>query len=164
MKNNLQLLAQQLGQQLTQRHWQLALAESCTGGSIAATITDIAGSSAWFDRGFVPYSNAAKMQMLGVKTTTLEQFGAVSQATALEMATGALTYSQADLALAVTGIAGPSGGSADKPVGTVFIAWQQRHQTADCLMLALHGDRLAIRQQVIALCLQQALRLIPTDF
>lgn len=100
----------------------IVTAESCTGGMIAAAITDIAGSSAVFDRGFVTYSNEAKMAMIGVKSSTLEQFGAVSLQTALEMAAGALKHSNASLSIAVTGIAGPTGGSPEKPVGLVHIA------------------------------------------
>jgi nicotinamide-nucleotide amidase len=108
---------------LVRRGWRLCCAESCTGGGIAAALTDVAGSSAWFDRGFVTYSNQAKQEMLGVALDTLEQFGAVSRETAIEMARGALMYSDAQLSVAVTGIAGPDGGTAEKPVGTVWIAW-----------------------------------------
>lgn len=104
----------------TERGIMAATAESCTGGMIAAALTDIAGSSSVVDRGFVTYSNAAKMEMLGVSSATLDQFGAVSRETAIEMATGALARSNAGIALSVTGVAGPGGGSADKPVGTVW--------------------------------------------
>ena len=100
----------------------IATAESCTGGMIAAAITDIAGSSVVFDRGFVTYSNEAKMAMIGVKSSTLEHYGAVSQQTALEMATGALKHSNSSLSIAVTGVAGPTGGTAAKPIGLVHIA------------------------------------------
>lgn len=108
---------------LTKRQKKLATAESCTGGWIAQSITDLPGSSAWFDRGFVTYSNQAKIEMLGVKPEMLAQFGAVSAETAAAMASGALARSDADFAVAVTGIAGPDGGSEEKPVGTVYIAW-----------------------------------------
>lgn len=151
-------LAETLGRQLLARQWQLALAESCTGGGIAKLVTDVAGSSAWFERGFVTYSNVAKVEMLGVSAATLVRHGAVSSQTALEMVRGALAHSHADLALAVTGIAGPDGGSADKPVGTVFIAWQRRDHAAECQRLQLQGDRQQIRQQVAEQCLQRALQ------
>lgn len=157
MEQALFLLSEQLGLCLQRVAWQLALAESCTGGGIAQAITDVPGSSAWFDRGFVTYSNAAKVEMLGVQQATLDKYGAVSQSTALEMAAGALQHSHAELAFAVTGIAGPDGGSEEKPVGTVFIAWQRRGRQADCVKLHFVGDRLAVRQQVIHFCLQQAL-------
>ena len=118
--------ATELGRVLEARGWRVATAESCTGGLIAGAITDIAGSSAWFDRGFVTYSNSAKEEMLGVRAQTLAAFGAVSEQTACEMAAGALARSGSDLAVAVTGIAGPTGGSADKPVGMVCFGWAKR--------------------------------------
>lgn len=127
----------------------LALAESCTGGWISQSVTEVAGSSAWFDRGFVTYSNAAKIAMLGVDEMTLHSNGAVSSQTACEMASGALQRSDADMALAVTGIAGPGGGTADKPVGLVFIAWQQRGQPCHFLEQHFEGDRHAIRMQTV---------------
>lgn len=153
-------LAQTLGYCLQKHSLQLVVAESCTGGGIAAAITDIAGSSAWFERGFVTYSNSSKQDLLGVHTATLTQYGAVSLETALEMAQGALKNSSADLAIAVTGIAGPGGGSVDKPIGTVFIAWQFKNQQPDGTRLQLDGDRTAIRQQVIEFCLKQLTKLI----
>lgn len=152
-------LAECLGGALQARGWQLVLAESCTGGGVAQAVTEVAGSSAWFDRGFVTYSNAAKTDMLGVSSATLEAFGAVSRQTALEMAAGALAHSRADLALAVTGIAGPGGGSLAKPVGTVFIAWQLRGQTGECVQKSFAGDRRSVREQTIAFCLSKALAL-----
>ncbi|QPK65646.1 CinA family protein [Methylomonas sp. LL1] len=160
MLNGIFELAALLGRQLAARHWRLALAESCTGGGIAQAVTDVPGSSAWFDRGFVTYSNAAKVEMLAVQQSTLDSVGAVSRETALEMAAGALAHSHADLVFAVTGIAGPDGGSIDKPVGTVFIAWQQRGHTGYCALRQFSGDRLAVRRQVIAFCLQQALEVM----
>ncbi|WP_232322343.1 CinA family protein [Methylomonas lenta] len=160
MPQDIYQLAKAVGQQLQARHWQLALAESCTGGGIAQAVTDVAGSSAWFDRGFVTYSNAAKVEMLGVKQHTLNQFGAVSAETVLEMVAGALQHSHADLAFAVTGIAGPDGGTLDKPIGTVFIAWQFRGRAACYVKQLFSGDRLAVRQQVIVFCLQQAYALM----
>lgn len=149
-----------LGQQLLAKNWMLSVAESCTGGGLAQALTDIPGSSAWFDRGFVSYSNNAKVEMLGVNQNTLDCYGAVSQETALEMVAGALKHSHADLALAITGIAGPGGGSKEKPVGTVFLAWQRLGQQAGCTQYQLTGDRIAIRRQVILASLQQAAALL----
>lgn len=156
-------LAQDLGQQFQAKHLQLVLAESCTGGGIAQAVTDVAGSSVWFDRGFVTYSNAAKVEMLGVKQNTLNCFGAVSAETALEMVAGALMHSHADMALAVTGIAGPDGGTPEKPVGTVFIAWQIRGRAGYYVKQHFAGDRLAVRRQVIIFCLQQAGALLDVE-
>ena len=124
---------------LIKQQFQLATAESCTGGLIAATCTDLAGSSAWFERGFVTYSNAAKTELLGVPASLIERDGAVSEAVARAMVLGALAHSQAQVAIAVTGVAGPSGGSAAKPVGTVCFGWavpgqvmtEQRHFPGD---------------------------------
>lgn len=142
-------LARQVGLLLKREGWSLVTAESCTGGGIAWTITEIAGSSAWFDRSFVTYSNAAKVQMLGVKPETLEKYGAVSLDTVREMAAGALTHSLADWSIAVTGIAGPDGGTAAKPVGTVYIAWQRRGESAEIAELHLTGNRHEIRNKTI---------------
>jgi nicotinamide-nucleotide amidase len=116
-------LSTTLGDTLQRHQYMLALAESCTGGMVSSIITEIAGSSAWFDCGFVSYSNEAKQKMLGVTTATLEKYGAVSEQTALEMALGAINHSQANIAGSITGVAGPGGGSASKPVGTVCFAW-----------------------------------------
>ncbi len=156
MAQDFLLPAEKLGQSLQHLGLRLVLAESCTGGGIAQAVTDVPGSSAWFDRGFVTYSNASKSEMLGVQQATLIEHGAVSEATALEMVNGALLHSHAELAFAVTGIAGPEGGSAEKPVGTVFIAWQLRDHPAQCIKKHFAGDRLSVRQQVIGYCLQQA--------
>ncbi|MDP3331428.1 MAG: CinA family protein [Methylococcaceae bacterium] len=142
-------LAEQLGQFLKTNNQKIATAESCTGGWIAQCITEVPGSSAWFDRGFVTYSNAAKMQMLGVHPETLLMHGAVSAETALEMVSGALAHSEADCAIAVTGIAGPDGGSAEKPVGTVYIAWQTKNQAAKIKKMLLTGSRQQIREQTV---------------
>ncbi len=120
---DIEQLVQELARELGGRGMKLATAESCTGGGIAQALTELAGASDWFDRGFVTYSNQAKMEMLGVNATTLERQGAVSEATVLEMARGALARSPADLSVAVSGVAGPGGGSDDKPVGTVWIGW-----------------------------------------
>ena len=119
-------LVSQLAQVLQDRKWMLATAESCTGGLIAAACTELAGSSAWFERGFVTYSNAAKTELLGVEAALIEAHGAVSEPVARAMALGALARSHAHIAVAVTGIAGPGGGSADKPVGTVCLGWAWR--------------------------------------
>ncbi|MDE2311380.1 MAG: nicotinamide-nucleotide amidohydrolase family protein, partial [Betaproteobacteria bacterium] len=121
------ILAAQVGGLLKAQGLMLATAESCTGGGVAQAITDVAGSSAWFERGFIAYSNQAKQQMLGVSEATLNQHGAVSEATVREMAAGALQRSGAHVALAVSGIAGPDGGTPDKPVGTVWFAWGIKH-------------------------------------
>ncbi|MGJ0516708.1 MAG: nicotinamide-nucleotide amidase [Methylomicrobium sp.] len=163
MPNDLLSLADQLGQQLSKRGQMLALAESCTGGWIAQSVTEIAGSSAWFDRGFVTYSNAAKTAMLGVRESTLQQYGAVSSQTASEMVAGALKFSDADMALAVTGIAGPGGGTAEKPVGLVFIAWQTRGQPCRCLEQHFEGDRHAVRRQTVQKALECLLDEFHTD-
>ncbi|MGY6275679.1 CinA family protein [Methylomonas sp. MgM2] len=163
MNTKIYRLAESIGQLLHAKECKLALAESCTGGGIAQAVTDVPGSSAWFDRGFVTYSNVSKIELLGVKPSTLERFGAVSRETALEMVAGALAHSRADLALAVTGIAGPGGGSPDKPVGTVFIAFQMRAQQGVCERKLFSGDRLSIRKQVIVSGLQLALDRLVTS-
>jgi nicotinamide-nucleotide amidase len=146
-----------LGDTLRARGLRLATAESCTGGLIAAACTAIAGSSDWFERGFVTYSNEAKTEMLGVPTALIGAHGAVSAEVARAMAEGALVHSRADLAVAVTGIAGPGGGSADKPVGTVWLALARTGRPADAELLRLRGDRAAIRAQTVARALQRLL-------
>ncbi len=156
MQQKIFQLAQQLGQQLIKRQMMMATAESCTGGGIASAITDAAGSSQWFDRGFVTYSNQAKMDMLGVKAETLKTEGAVSQETAIEMAAGCLRNSTADITVAVTGIAGPGGGSQAKPVGTVFIGLAVKGKSAVSQHYMFEGDRAAIRQQTV----YQALKMV----
>ena len=128
---------------------KIATAESCTGGGIACAITDISGSSGWFDRGFVTYSNKAKVDMLAVNQGHLHQYGAVSEVVAKEMAMGAIVKSDADIAVSVTGIAGPSGGSIQKPVGTVYIGWQIRGRNAACIRYIFLGGRANIREQTI---------------
>lgn len=158
MDNELLILAEQLGLRLKANGKMLAIAESCTGGGIAQVITEIAGSSAWFDRGFVTYSNSSKVQMLAVKPATLEKFGAVSEQTALEMVTGALAYSTADCACAVTGIAGPDGGSLEKPVGTVFIARCYKQQAAEVIRKHYSGSRHQIRTQAVKTALEWLLQ------
>lgn len=133
---------------LSNKQWMLATAESCTGGKIAAACTDLAGSSQWFERGFVTYSNAAKTELLGVPTELIEQHGAVSGPVARAMASGALAHSHAQVAVAVTGVAGPSGGSADKPVGTVWFGWATPAGVfSECQHFA--GDRAAVRAATV---------------
>lgn len=153
-------LAEALGKRLQGLHMRLALAESCSGGGIAYAVTAVPGSSRWFDRGFVTYSNVAKSEMLGVRQATLERFGAVSRQTALEMAAGALHHSRADVALAVTGIAGPDGGSVEKPVGTVFFAWQRQGGDAVGVEKLFAGDRETIRRQVVEFGLQALVKFV----
>jgi nicotinamide-nucleotide amidase len=148
-------LARSLGEAAQSARMTLATAESCTGGGIAASITAIAGSSEWFDRAFVTYSNAAKREMLGVGETTLRRHGAVSVEVALEMLAGALARSEADAAIAVTGVAGPAGGSTDKPVGTVCFAWGRRGEPADSRRCRFDGDRASVRRESIAWALAQ---------
>ena len=150
---NLLDLAATTGQLLLARNESLTLAESCTGGGLACAVTEIAGSSAWFERGFVTYSNAAKQEMLGVEAATLAAHGAVSEATAAAMAAGALRHSHADWALAITGIAGPDGGTPDKPVGTVCFGWAGRDAGVDTTTCHFTGDREAIRRQSVAFAL-----------
>ena len=143
----------------------LTCAESCTGGWIAQTLTTISGSSAWFDRGFVTYSNTSKQQMLGVKKVSLEKYGAVSEPVIKEMAIGALKNSEAQISIAVSGIAGPGGGTIEKPIGTVWIAWAfdfNRDGVYRCETHCGHfaGDRQAVRQQTVDFSLQRLLSIL----
>jgi nicotinamide-nucleotide amidase len=146
----------QISLQLLKHSHLLATAESCSGGMIAAACTDLAGSSQWFERGFVTYSNTAKVEMLGVPAAMIEQDGAVSEAVARAMADGALTHSQAQVSLAVTGVAGPTGGSDAKPVGTVWFAWCVNGETHS-EMQHFAGDRAAIRTATVRYALQRLL-------
>jgi nicotinamide-nucleotide amidase len=156
----LQQLARQLGAAAQAGHHTLVTAESCTGGWIAKVLTDIAGSSAWFECGIAAYSYESKQALLGVRPETLEHHGAVSRETVLEMVSGALVHSGATMSVAVTGIAGPSGGTADKPVGTVWVAWKRRggYPTAEVFHFA--GDREAVRRQTVHAALQGLMRLV----
>jgi nicotinamide-nucleotide amidase len=154
MTESLENLARDLGVRLRERGVMAATAESCTGGWIAKLITDVPGSSAWFDRGFVTYSNQAKQQMLGVSGQTLATQGAVSEATVREMALGALAHSGAGISVAVSGVAGPAGGSPDKPVGTVWLAWARRDGAVVTERQQFAGDRDAVRRQTAARALQ----------
>ena len=153
-------LAIELGRALGQRGWLAATAESCTGGGVASAITDIAGSSGWFDRGFVTYTNEAKQQMLGVSSDSLEQHGAVSEAVVLEMARGALAHSSASISVAISGIAGPGGATEGKPVGTVWFAWADRTGRHQSLLARFDGDRHQVRQQAVRQALSGLLALL----
>ena len=143
-------LAHDTGRRLQTNRDMLVTAESCTGGWIAKVVTDIAGSSAWFDCGMAVYSYEAKQALLGVRPQTLEEHGAVSRETAIEMVSGALVHSGATVAVAVTGIAGPGGGTEDKPVGTVWIAWKRRGGYPQAEVFQFEGDRDAVRRRTVA--------------
>jgi nicotinamide-nucleotide amidase len=146
--------AEQLAAMLLKTSRKLATAESCTGGSLAEILTRIPGSSAWFERGFITYSNESKQEMLSVPLETLEQFGAVSEETADAMAKGAVENSHADYGVAITGIAGPDGGTEEKPVGTVCFAWYKRNEGGNTARICFDGDRLKIREQACMLAMQ----------
>lgn len=146
-------LARRVGEGLLARGEWLAVAESCTGGWVAQAVTAIVGSSGWFDRGFVTYSNDAKTELLGVPATTLERHGAVSEATARAMAQGVLNHSRADWTLAITGIAGPGGGTPEKPVGLVCFAWANRNGGCVATHRQFSGERAAIRAHAVAFAL-----------
>jgi nicotinamide-nucleotide amidase len=152
-------LCAQLAQVLLDRGWMLATAESCTGGMIAAACTDLAGSSQWFERGFVSYSNEAKQELLGVDPALIAQHGAVSEVVARAMAFGAVRYSRARVGVAVTGIAGPTGGNPQKPVGTVWFGFQ-----VDGLLVSetrhFDGDRAAVRTETVRHALLRLLELL----
>ncbi len=147
-------LVTSIAELLKKRQLQVVTAESCTGGLIAQLLTHLSGSSQWFERGFVTYSNQAKQDMLAVPADILAQHGAVSEAVALAMAEGALTYSLADISLAVTGIAGPAGGTPEKPVGTVWFAWADKIKGAHASLMHFSGSRLQIREQAAVYALQ----------
>ena len=151
---DLYALAEQVAAAAQQRRLMLVTAESCTGGWIAKALTDLPGSSAWFDAGVVTYSYGAKEALLGVNPRTLERTGAVSEETALEMVSGALARFGAGMAVAVTGIAGPTGGTPDKPVGTVWIGWKRRGGYAQSELFHFSGDREAVRRQTVAAALR----------
>lgn len=149
MDGELEGLAQQLGVALSRHRLMLVTAESCTGGGIAAAVTAVAGSSGWFERGFVTYSNAAKRELLDVQEATLLAHGAVSEPVVREMVAGALRHSSAQVAVAVSGIAGPDGGSPDKPVGTVCLAWGGAVAPLCSETRCFQGDRAAVRRQAV---------------
>jgi nicotinamide-nucleotide amidase len=150
-------LAAALSDALHARHWRLVTAESCTGGAIAASLTDIPGSSEWFDRGFVSYSNQSKQDLLGVRAETLAASGAVSEAVVREMAEGALSRAGVEVAVAVSGVAGPGGGTPEKPVGTVWLAWAGKGLDTRSQRFHFDGDRAAVRRQAVAAALQGVL-------
>jgi nicotinamide-nucleotide amidase len=150
-------ITQQLGEMLCKKNAKLTTAESCTGGGISEAITAVSGSSQWFEFGFVTYANSAKQQLLGVSKQTLDQYGAVSEQVVEQMAQGAIRQSRADYAIAVSGIAGPEGGTKDKPVGTVWVCWQTPTQSWT-QKLMLSGDRQAVRTAAVKKSLQQLLQ------
>ncbi len=152
-------LVERLATQLQQRQWMLATAESCTGGLIAAACTDLSGSSNWFERGFVSYSNTAKNELLGVEAAQIERHGAVSEEVARAMAAGALAHSQAQVAVAVTGVAGPTGGTPDKPVGLVWFGYALPGQLLSEKM-NFPGDRAAVRAATVQHALSRLLELM----
>lgn len=152
-EKTVQELAQVLGEKLTQAGLVAATAESCTGGGVAYAITEISGSSQWFDRGFVTYSNAAKTQMLGVDEQIIKEYGAVSEQVVEQMAIGAVQNSDADIAVAISGIAGPDGGTPEKPVGSVCISWYNAHSGSKTASYLFVGDRSEVRTQAIRLAL-----------
>jgi nicotinamide-nucleotide amidase len=156
----LNALAVQIGTRLLERGFMLAAAESCTGGWVSMVITSVAGSSQWFERGFVTYSDESKQQLLGVKAETLATHGAVSEAVAREMAHGALQRSRTQLAVAVTGVAGPGGGSPGKPVGYVCFAWAGPGDRLESATHQFSGDREEVRRQSVAGALQGVLEAI----
>jgi nicotinamide-nucleotide amidase len=153
-RDPLESLARRVGARLKKRGLKLATAESCTGGWIAQAVTAIAGSSDWFERGFVTYSNQSKREVLGVRARTLSRHGAVSEAAAREMAAGALAHSRAQVAIAVTGIAGPGGGTRGKPVGTVCFAWSRKKRAPESAVRRFSGGREGIRRQSVAFALR----------
>jgi nicotinamide-nucleotide amidase len=150
----LRLLAEQVGTALKQHAIMLVTAESCTGGWVAREITAIPGSSHWYDRGFITYTNQSKQEMLGVQEGTLETYGAVSEQTVCEMAEGALQHSHAGISIAVSGIAGPGGGTPEKPVGTVCFAWVGTGRATKSIIKHYKDDREQVRQQAVATALQ----------
>lgn len=152
--NELMQLSERIGHALKARGATLTTAESCTGGWVAKVITDVAGSSAWFERGFVTYSNEAKSQMIGVKPATLEAHGAVSEPVVVEMAIGALKAARADYAISISGIAGPDGGSEEKPVGTVWLAIACVNGQGITQRECFDGDRDAVRRQATGWALE----------
>jgi nicotinamide-nucleotide amidase len=162
MSESLDKLASELGRLLRDKGLMLAIAESCTAGWIAKVVTDIPGSSAWFDRGFVTYSNISKQQMLGVSAASLARHGAVSAEVVSEMARGVLANSDARVGVAVSGIAGPDGGSEDKPVGTVFFAWVREGGEPLVQRLQFAGDRNEVRHQSVRVALERLLELLRT--
>ncbi|MFP5404671.1 MAG: CinA family protein [Gammaproteobacteria bacterium] len=153
-------LASELGDKLRARGWMLATAESCTGGWVGELLTSLPGSSHWYERGFITYANAAKVEMLGVSPDTLDTHGAVSEITAAEMAKGALKHSHAQATLSITGIAGPGGGTPQKPVGLVCYGWALADGTVMTSTCRLDGDREEIRSRAVAAALRGLIELV----
>ncbi|MBN4080349.1 CinA family protein [Beggiatoa alba] len=151
----------QIGRILTNRGWYIACAESCTGGWLAKSLTDVAGSSGWFERGYVTYSNRAKQEMLGVLLVSLDRFGAVSETVVKQMATGVCINAKTEVSLAISGIAGPAGGSNETPVGLVWFAWSINGQL-ETYSEVFAGDREAIRQQAVDLGIDKLLGYLET--
>ena len=160
MHDALYPLAEETGLALKAQGWMLATAESCTGGWVGEIVTAVPGSSAWYDRGFITYTNASKQEMLGVSMETLARHGAVSEATVREMAAGVLLHSHARISLAISGVAGPGGGSPDKPVGTVCFAWAIKDGVVKSERCLFSGDRREVRRQAVEHALQGVLALI----
>jgi nicotinamide-nucleotide amidase len=160
MSETLDVLSNALGERLKVDRLRVVVAESCTGGWLAKVVTDIPGSSDWLDRGFVVYSNAAKREMLGVDADLLARDGAVSESVARAMAAGALVRSDAQVAVAITGIAGPGGGSEDKPVGTVWFAWALGAEQISAQRVQFAGDREEVRHQSVRVALERLLELL----
>ncbi|MFC5472688.1 CinA family protein [Paraherbaspirillum soli] len=159
-------LAESIGRALQTKGWFLSTAESCTGGGVAQAITEIAGSSEWFDCGFVTYSNVSKTELLDIPEALIAQHGSVSEEIAAAMAEGALANSSADITVSTTGIAGPGGAVPGKPVGTVCFGWSVSHHSGHethTERLVFHGDRHAVREQTVLHALQGLLRLLKTD-
>ncbi len=152
-----------LGETLVRKGLMVATAESCTGGWLSQKLTAVAGSSAWFERGFVTYNNLAKQEMLAVSADTLAEFGAVSEAVVCEMARGVLNNSRAQLAVAISGVAGPGGGSLEKPVGTVCLAWAWQRGEVVSRCLHFEGNRQMVRQQAVATAIQGLCGLLEND-
>lgn len=157
---SLQIFAQQLGEQLVAQKLTLATAESCTGGWVSKVITDNNGSSRWFDCALVTYSNQSKQDLLGVARTTLEKYGAVSQPVVKEMVLGLLDRCNANLGVSISGLAGPDGGSADKPVGMVWLAWAKPGQVIESMRFNFKGDREQVRLQAVMEALKGVQRLV----
>ena len=153
-------LAEQVGAALKSHGMMLATAESCTGGWVGEAVTSVAGSSHWYDRGFITYTNQSKQEMLGVSADTLAEFGAVSEQTVREMAAGALKHSRADITLAISGIAGPGGATPGKPVGTVCIAWATRSGAGQSQRFHFQGGRAEVRRQAVVAALRGVLRMV----
>ena len=162
-QSQLEQLAMQLSASLLERNERLATAESCTGGWVAMVLTSLAGSSQWFERGFVTYSNEAKIELLGVRPQTLHLHGAVSEPVVIEMLQGTLHHSHADWALTISGIAGPTGGSPDKPVGTICFAWGKKNAIVHTQTKRWLGSRQQVRAHAVEHALQQLINQIKTN-